>query len=143
MIFQVDPASSKPVYQQLMDQVKLAIAGRRLRPGDKLPTVRDLAVQLRINRNTVARVYSELEREGILYTRAGHGSFVSDQASPYSNAEQRRQIASRADDLIAQARLYGYDRDALEQLFAQRMDAIFRQDDSTKVSEKKAKGGLS
>ena len=66
MIFQVDPASSKPVYQQLMDQVKLAIAGRRLRPGDKLPTVRDLAVQLRINRNTVARVYSELEREGAI-----------------------------------------------------------------------------
>ena len=129
MIFHVDPASPKPVYQQLIDQVKLAIASQRLRPADKLPTVRDLAVQLRVNRNTVARVYSELEREGVLYTRTGHGTFVSEQASPFSSAEQRRQLARLADDLIAQARLYGYDRQQITDFLEQRIEGLFRSGD--------------
>lgn len=142
MIFHVDPGSAKPVYQQLIDQVKLAIAGRRLRTGDKLPTVRDLAVQLRVNRNTISRVYSELEREGVLYTRAGQGTFVSDEASPFSAAEQRRQLSRLADDLIAQARLYGFSRDEIDRFLDQRADAIFSNDNNTQNGKStKTKGG--
>ncbi len=63
---------------QLKDQIKCAIATGRLRPGEQLPTVRQLAVELRINPNTVSRVYSELEREGLLATRQGKGSFVQE-----------------------------------------------------------------
>lgn len=138
MIFRIDPAGAKPVYQQLMDQVKLAIAGGRLRAGDKLPTVRDLAAQLRINRNTVSRVYTELEREGVLYTRTGNGTFVSEQISPYSVAEQRRHLGVIADDLIAQASLYGYSEDALTEFFATRVRAIYG---SGKTNKKSANRG--
>jgi len=143
MIFHVDPASAKPVYQQLIDQVKLAIAGRRLRPGDQLPTVRDLAVQLRVNRNTVARVYSELEREGVLYTRTGHGTFVSEHVSPYSLAEQRRQLGRLADDLVAQARLYGFSREEIDRFFRERADGIFKNDAKLDKKNLRGKGGAS
>ncbi len=125
MIFRVDPAGAKAVYQQLIDQVKLAIAAGRLRAGDQLPTVRDLAAQLRINRNTVSRVYSELEREGVLYTRVGHGTFISEQVSPFSRAEQRRHLNGLADDLIAQANLYGYSPEEVAQFFESRIKAVY------------------
>jgi GntR family transcriptional regulator len=125
MFFQVDLASTKPVYQQLIDQVKLAVASERLKTGDRLPPIRDVAVQVRVNRNTIARVYAELEREGIVYTRAGQGCFISDRGSSLSRAEQRRQLLGRLDELIAQARLFGLARDKLLDMFHERLDAIF------------------
>ena len=125
MFFSVELTSPKPVYQQLIDQIKLAVATGRLKPGDRLPAIRDAAVELRINRNTVARVYSELEREGILYNRAGQGSFVSDRVSSLSRAEQRRQLVARLDELLAQANLFGYSRQQIADLMAQRLGAIY------------------
>ena len=125
MFFSVELTSPKPVYQQLIDQIKLAVATGRLKPGDRLPAIRDAAVELRINRNTVARVYSELEREGILYNRAGQGSFVSDRGSSLSRAEQRRQLVARLDELLAQANLFGYSRQQIADLMAQRLGAIY------------------
>ncbi len=138
MIFRIDLAGAKPVYQQLMDQIKLAIAGGRIRTGDKLPTVRDLAAQLRINRNTVSRVYTELEREGVLFTRTGSGTFVGEQASPFSLIEQRRHLASLADDFIAQASVYGLSDDEIETFFQGRMKTIFQ---GGKELKKSATGG--
>ena len=105
MILKIDTTSGKPVYQQLMDQIKFAVAAGRLAAGDRLPTVRDVAVQVRVNRNTVARVYAELEREGLLYTRAGQGTFVSDRGSGLSRAEQRRQLLPAIDDLLTQSKV--------------------------------------
>lgn len=125
MFFSVELSSPKPVYQQLIDQIKLAVATGRLKPGDRLPAIRDAAVELRINRNTVARVYSELEREGILYNRAGQGSFVSDRGSSLSRAEMRRQLVSRLDEMLAQANLFGYSRQQIADLMAQRLGAIY------------------
>lgn len=136
MLFRIDPASGKPVYQQLIDQVKLAIAAQKLRPGDQLPTVRDLAIHLRVNRNTIARVYSELEREGVLYTRAGQGSFISDQASPFSLQEQRRQLTQMADDFIAQANLYGLTGEQLKDLIENRLEKILRPGAKTRGPKK-------
>lgn len=135
MFFQIDIASSKPVYQQLIDQVKFAVACGRLAPNDRLPPIRDVAVQLRVNRNTVARVYTELEREGVVYTRAGQGCFVSDRGSSLSRAEQRRQLSARMDELLAQARLFGLTRDQMSDLFGSRLNAVF-----TSLEEQQPKG---
>ncbi|MEI7635459.1 MAG: GntR family transcriptional regulator [bacterium] len=125
MFFQVDMSSGKPVYQQLIDQVKYAVACGRLRPGDRLPPIRDVAVQARVNRNTVARVYTELEREGVLYTHSGQGCFISGRGSALSRAEQRRQITARLDDLLAQACLFRFTREQVTGLFTQRLESVF------------------
>lgn len=73
----IDPHDATPIYAQLERALRAAIATRRMQPGDQLPTVRQLAVELRVNANTVARVYAELERAGVIETRRGVGSFIS------------------------------------------------------------------
>src|SRR6266581_4687727 len=75
-VVQIDARDATPIYAQLDRALRAAIAAGRLEPGDQLPTVRQLAVDLRVNANTVARVYAELERDGVLETRRGVGSFV-------------------------------------------------------------------
>ncbi len=88
----LDPRDPTPIYAQLERGLRAAIATGRLAPGDQLPTVRQLAVDLRINANTVARVYADLERRGVLETRRGVGSFVSAapvQAQPPRDRERR------------------------------------------------------
>src|SRR6188508_3843898 len=76
-LVRIDPRDRTPIYAQLDRGLRAAIVTGRLGPGDQLPTVRQLAVELQINANTVARVYAELERDGVLETRRGVGSFVS------------------------------------------------------------------
>ena len=76
-IVSIDPRDRTPIYAQLERGLRAAIATGRLRPGDQLPTVRQLAVDLRVNANTVARVYADLERAGVIETRRGVGSFIS------------------------------------------------------------------
>src|SRR5262245_41707297 len=96
----VDPKDPLPLHAQLERSIRVAIASRRLQPGDQLPTVRQLAVELRINANTVARVYTLLEREGVLGTRRGVGTFVLEADASHRNVEARdaelRAIATRA-----------------------------------------------
>jgi GntR family transcriptional regulator len=96
-VFTIDEADPTPLYAQLERAVRVAISTGRLQPGDKLPTVRQLAVDLRINANTVAKVYGELERSGMVATRRGVGTFVEDLA------KQARQIPDRDQQLIALA----------------------------------------
>src|SRR5215208_1914901 len=91
-IVSIDPRDRTPIYAQLERSLRAAIASGRLRPGDQLPTVRQLAVELQVNANTVARVYSDLERAGVIETRRGVGSFVSAtpaQAHPPREHERR------------------------------------------------------
>jgi GntR family transcriptional regulator len=76
--FSLDPANGAPIYRQIIQQIEYAILSGRMHPGDRLPTIRSLAVELRINPNTIARAYSELEIRGILVTQVGNGTFVSD-----------------------------------------------------------------
>ena len=78
MEFQLDPASSTPLYKQIVDQIRRRIAQGVLRSGDRLPAVRDLAVRSRVNRNTAARAFQELEAAGIVRSRVGQGTFVAD-----------------------------------------------------------------
>jgi GntR family transcriptional regulator len=91
-VVSIDPRDRTPIYAQLERGLRAAIASGRLRGGDQLPTVRQLAVDLRVNANTVARVYADLERAGVLETRRGVGSFVSAtpaQARPAREHERR------------------------------------------------------
>lgn len=124
-LFQLDPHDEAPLYQQLIDQVKRAVADGRLRPGDRLPAIRDLAAELRLNRNTVARVYSLLETQGLLFTRTGQGCFVSDRGSRLAEEERLRQVREAFARDIAQARLYGFDRPGILAIVEEQLTCIF------------------
>ena len=94
-VLTVDPRDSTPIYAQLERGVRAAIATGRLRPGDQLPTVRQMAVDLQVNANTVARVYAELERSGVIETKRGVGSFIAAspaQAHPPREHERRVRV---------------------------------------------------
>lgn len=85
--------SDAPIYLQIMDEIKLRIAQGRLKPGDKVPAVRDLALKAGVNPNTMQKALSELEREGVLYSQRTSGRFVSDQSE--ANANLKNNIASK------------------------------------------------
>ena len=95
-VVSIDPRDRTPLYAQLERGLRAAIAAGRLRPGDQLPTVRQLAVDLRVNANTVARVYADLERAGVLETRRGVGSFISASGPAEARPAQERTRRLRA-----------------------------------------------
>src|SRR3984893_5851219 len=101
--FSLDMRSGVPVYRQIIDQVLGGIASGTLVPGDQLPTVRQLAVDLAINPNTVVRSYRELEIRGILETQQGTGTFITDAQPKPNEPERRRRIAQLVGDLLARA----------------------------------------
>ena len=106
----VNPRDPTPLHAQLERSIRAAIASRRLRPGDQLPTVRQLAVALRINANTVAKVYTHLERDGALGTRRGVGTFVLDAPQLASDHQEARDAGLRAvaTRAIADASAHGF-----------------------------------
>jgi GntR family transcriptional regulator len=108
-IVSIDPRDRTPIYAQLERGLRAAIATGRLAPGDQLPTVRQLAVDLRVNANTVARVYAELERAGVIETRRGVGSFIS--ATPErarSPREHDRRLRAFVTRVLADADAEGF-----------------------------------
>jgi GntR family transcriptional regulator len=110
---QLDLHTGVPVYRQVIDQVRGAIAGGQLTPGDQLPTVRQLAVDLAINPNTVVRAYRELELGGLLETHQGTGTFISAQKIRRADAERGRQLAQIATDSVSRAGAAGFTVDEL------------------------------
>lgn len=112
----IDPRDKTPIYAQLERGLRAAMATSRLRPGDQLPTVRQLAVDLRINANTVARVYADLERSGAIETRRGVGSFVTasgDAARP--RKEHQKRLRAMVTRVLAEAATAGFSVDELVQ----------------------------
>lgn len=103
MFIQLNFKSGKPVYLQVVDQIKSAAASGVLRPGEPLPSIRPLAEQLRINRNTVSKAYAELESQGIIETLAGKGCFVSANHSPFKKQVREKMLADEIDAAIVQA----------------------------------------
>ena len=113
-MFHVRPSSGEPIYQQLVRQVTHAVTTGAVKPGDQLPTVRELATQLAINPNTVARAYRELEHAGLLEASFGKGTFVTFKPPGLLPAERRRRLLPAIEQLIAEARALGFaDRELL------------------------------
>ena len=107
----VDPSDALPLHAQLERSIRVAIASGRLKTGDQLPTVRQLAVDLRINANTVARVYTHLERLGVLGTRRGVGTFVQDSSASVTTQNQKARdadLAAIAGRALAEASARGF-----------------------------------
>lgn len=103
MELRLDAASAVPIYAQVVEQIRTLVALRALRPGDQLPSVRELATFLRINRNTAAKAYQLLESMGVLETRAGQGTFVGDNVTPWSDEERRRRLESSLERALVEA----------------------------------------
>jgi GntR family transcriptional regulator len=111
MEFQCDTASRVPIYRQLMDQIRQGIARGRLKPGSRLPSVRVLSRELVVNPNTVARAYTELEREGVLNTRQGLGVFVAEPQAELTAAVRRERLAQALDRFLTEAVHLGFSED--------------------------------
>ena len=106
--FRLDIRSGVPVYRQLIDQVLVGISSGALRPGDRLPTVRQVAVDLSININTVVRAYKELEIRGVLSTQQGTGTFITDQDVRQDEAERQRRLSRLTGEMLARAGAEGF-----------------------------------
>jgi len=111
--FRLDGHSGVPVYRQLIDQVQGAIASGALRPGDQLPTVRLVAVELAINPNTVLRAYREMEIRGILDSQQGTGTFIADRPAEAPNGQRERQLAQLVSEFVSRAGAAGLTVDEL------------------------------
>ena len=125
-VFSIDPRSGVPLYLQLIEQVKRAVALGTLAAGEQLPTVKALALDLTVNPNTVARAYRELERDRVIETSPGRGSFVR---SEDGNADVRRAIedvgASVLAGAVREARSLGLERDTVRTLFERALERWF------------------
>lgn len=111
--FRLDGQSGVPVYRQLIDQVQGAIASGVLKPGDQLPTVRLVAVELAINPNTVMKAYREMEIRGILDTQQGTGTFIADRQTQPTQEERERQLAQLVGEFVSRAGAAGLTVDEL------------------------------
>lgn len=124
MRFQLNLKSGKPVYLQLVDQVKAAVAAGAVRDGDPLPSIRPLAEELRVNRNTVAKAYAELERQGAIETVAGRGCFIRTTQSPFRKDARLKLLASEIDQAVVQAHHLQVGKDDFLRLAEARFDAF-------------------
>jgi GntR family transcriptional regulator len=124
MIFQLNFRSGKAVYLQLVDQVKTAAASGAIRAGDPLPSIRPLAEELRVNRNTVAKAYNELESQGIIETIAGKGCFVRANNSPFKKEVRRKLLADTIDDAAVYAHHLQIGKADFLRLAEERFDAL-------------------
>jgi GntR family transcriptional regulator len=106
--FRLDGHSGVPVYRQLIDQVQAAVASGALTMGDQLPTVRQVAVDLAINPNTVSRAYREMEIRGMLDTQQGTGTFVADWKVEYSKDERERMLGQLVGEFVSRAGAAGF-----------------------------------
>ncbi len=113
MFDDLDPRSPDPLYLQLAQRIKRLIAVGALRPGERVPAVRELAQKARVNRNTAARVIQLLETQGLIWTRVGHGSFVSDDACARACGSEAAALDEAIDTLIDFAQRRGFDADHL------------------------------
>ncbi len=124
MLFQLNFKTGKAVYLQLVDQVKTAAASGVLRAGEPLPGIRPLAEELRVNRNTVAKAYAELENQGIVENIAGKGCFVRASTSPFRKEVRRKLLAETIDEAVIQAHHLQIGKAEFVRLAEERYDAL-------------------
>lgn len=117
MLDSIDPKAAAPIYRQIADQIQRAVAAGKLQPGDQLPSVRELAAQLLVNPNTVAKVYRDLEREGLLEARRGQGTYVSPSARSLAELERLRLITEQLEALARDIHTFGIPPESAMALF--------------------------
>ena len=132
MIFQIDFKSGKPVYLQLVDQIRYAAASGTLRPGEPLPSIRPLAEELRVNRNTIAKAYTELEGQGVIETIPGRGCFLKKSDSPFNKQVRQKLLAAEIDEAVVMAHHLQVDRERFLALVRERLDSFERKVDAKK-----------
>jgi GntR family transcriptional regulator len=124
MRLQLNFKSGKPVYLQLVDQIKAAAASGAVRAGEALPSIRPLAEELRINRNTVAKAYAELESQGVIETLAGKGCFVRANRSPFKKEVRVELLTREIDNAVVQAHHLQVGKSELLRLTSDRFDVF-------------------
>jgi GntR family transcriptional regulator len=124
MFFHVDPADGLAIYDQVVRQVKFAVAGQVLKPGNLVPSVRELARELAINPNTVARAYQQLQADGVLQAVRGMGLEVDPGAVKHCRAERQKLIRTRVRQALAEAKQSGLGSDELRQLVDNELSAV-------------------
>jgi GntR family transcriptional regulator len=134
-MIKVDTSSFVPIYEQIKSEFKREIFQGELKPHDALPSIRDLATELLINPNTVARAYRELEMEGYIYTRKGKGCYVSDNSAKLMVQERRTILTRTLDEAIEEASKFGLSAAEIKKLFDERLNT------SQKVTKKGEKNG--
>ncbi len=137
MMYQVDFKSGKPVYLQLVDQVRYAAASGALRPGETLPAIRAMAQALRVNRNTVAKAYAELESLGIIDSIAGKGCFLKENVSPLSKEVRHKLLLARIDEAVVTAHQMQVGSDVLRGMVEERIRFFDRKKAAAQPEEKK------
>src|SRR5438270_4743059 len=135
MIFQVDFQAGKPVYLQLADQIRYAAASGRLHAGEPLPSLRPLAEELRINRNTIAKAYAELESQGIIETIPGKGFFLKQNKSPFTEPVRHKLLLTEIDEAVITAHHLQVGREKFLALVKERLDYFERKSAGSKEGE--------
>src|SRR5213083_619513 len=126
MLLQINFKSDKPVYLQMMDQIKAAAASGALHTGEPLPSIRPLAEELRLNRNTVAKAYAELESQGVIETLPGKGCFLKANNSPFTKSVRDKLLEKEIDEAVVMAHHLQISRDAFLQMINERLDHFER-----------------
>jgi len=124
VLLRIDPRSPDPVFEQLAFQVKQSVAEGTLAPGDKLPSVRELARELAINPNTVVRALEVLERDGVIVRRQGAGCFVAERGSALAERERRRRLDQLLNRAATEAFHLGYDAADVRAAMERRLDTL-------------------
>ena len=124
MLIQLNFKSGKPVYLQVVDQVKSAAASGALKAGEALPSIRPLAEELRVNRNTIAKAYAELENQGVIESRHGKGCFLADNHSPLKKDIRRKMLIEEIDQAVVQAHHLQFGREDFLGLVSERIDVL-------------------
>ena len=124
MLLQINYKSGKPVYLQVVDQIKAAAASGAMQAGEPLPSIRPLAEDLRVNRNTIAKAYTELESQGVIETIPGKGCFLKPNNSPLKKEVRRKLLIDEIDPVVVQAYHLQVPRDEFVELVRERLDVI-------------------
>ncbi len=122
MWLDINPRSSTPIYQQLVDGVKELVARGILEPGERMPTVREMAAALSLNPNTIAKAYQRLEQEGIIETMRSRGTFVAGRTEVLDMESARQQLAGLVEKVLVEAYHLGLNREDIRQLLEERLD---------------------
>ncbi|MDR2808338.1 MAG: GntR family transcriptional regulator [Spirochaetaceae bacterium] len=115
--FSLDQSNGVPIYRQIIQQVEYAILSGQMKSGDKLPTIRSLAVELKINPNTIVKAYGELEIRGILMTQVGTGTFIANQGMKPEEETRRKKVQEIANRFLQDMQGLGVKREELFELF--------------------------